>query len=292
MRKRASYQRIMAKITVCGMLVLFFMMNMSTTIKATGYDSDTALEYAQEHCKDKVYCDVFAKRVLKAGGITIEKGTTRGVRNELLEKGYVEEIELPTETTTSGKIVMYDDSIIDNGDVMISYCNYCDVYPHIVIVSGQDSKGYVTVYATNKSKDNKRFYADHSCGHIDDISVYLLHILGTEEEVAEEVVTIQSSSYPAYVCIREGTNFNIAGNISSNCKINFVVCNIVDLDTNQRVISEVDGADSYTYSVEENIGKRIAIQDLPAGDYYIKLYVITSQSSPVLWDATFTVTAR
>jgi len=148
---------------------------------AKTYDADAAVNYAKNHWNDgKGLCAEFVSDCLTAGGISVSILTTRSLRNYLVNNGYATDYLITKTQGTRIKMSDYSDKIAP-GDVIINYCVNCDVYPHVMLVSGTNSSGQVTYYAHNNAANNKAYwngsdgYRSHGNGS-HTFHMYVLHM--------------------------------------------------------------------------------------------------------------------
>ncbi len=149
---------------------------------ATAYDPSAALAYAKAHWNDgKGECAEFVRDCLRAGGLTsLTSIGCRGLKDQIVNGGWG---ELKKLTSTNGAFLMsVNRDILSPGDPIIWYCSGCNIYPHMVLCSGQDSSGYVTDYAHNNAHNNKRTYfslGSSSSHYRHSVSVYSIHMFGS-----------------------------------------------------------------------------------------------------------------
>ena len=138
---------------------------------AAGYSPDAAITYAKVHWNDNSGdCQDFVKACLKAGGVTISASGVASVKNALVNGGYGTLNLLSSEATSytdnngntvPARIAKTSSNYgkVKVGDPLFTVCSKCG-WTHTVIMGGTDSSGYITVYAHNSAKNNKRYYAD------------------------------------------------------------------------------------------------------------------------------------
>lgn len=194
------------------------------------YDKDAALAYASKHWESQASndCANFVSACLQAGGLDIDESNVRGLYNTLPQKTRLAWNILTTEETPWGLTVnIEENSYIAPGDAIVYYCSSCDLFLHTVLVGGTDSEGYVTVYAHSASKNNERLYCDH-WHDIDKLEVYSISLSELSEEPSGDdsyssddvFYMLYSLHVPSNICLREGEQYVLYGDISVTTKNN------------------------------------------------------------------------
>ena len=171
----------------------------ASTVTKT-YNADAAIAYAKNHWNDgKGLCAEFVSDCLTAGGINVNILNTRGLRNYLVNNGYANDYLITKQQGTRVKMSAYADKIAP-GDVIINYCVQCNVYPHVMLVSGTNSSGQVTYYAHNSAANNKAYwngsdgYPSHGNG-THTFHMYVLHIRNASSGGVSHVQPTHTHSY-------------------------------------------------------------------------------------------------
>lgn len=129
------------------------------------YDVQKAIEYARGHWNDGYgACANFVSRCVIAGGLdmNVENGTGGCARaicaasglekeNLILRKGY----------NDAYHIYKSDNPSLEAGDVVLEWCESCNVSPHVLICGGFSSRGFATFYSHNPALNNyanKQYY--------------------------------------------------------------------------------------------------------------------------------------
>lgn len=131
---------------------------LNTNVFAAGYNTDAAIEYAQNHWNDGVgLCAEFVSKCVQAGGLNIATKTgTKGCWDAILNKSGLSSENLILDS--KGYVTKSNNGhILHEGDVVIQWCYTCDLRPHILLCGGYDSEGYATFYAHNSALNNKRY---------------------------------------------------------------------------------------------------------------------------------------
>lgn len=123
---------------------------------AASYSVDAAISYAKTHWNDgQGLCAEFVSRCVRAGGLDMKVITTTRscLKAASSASGLpIKELKL----NSAGYATKADNgSILAAGDVVAQYCNTHEVYPHILLCGGYDSKGRATFYAHNGPANNE-----------------------------------------------------------------------------------------------------------------------------------------
>lgn len=143
---------------------------------ASSYNPDAAIAYAAANWDNGVgLCAEFVSNCLTAGGINIMQKKVVNLRKALIDGGYGTSYKLTSSSTQWGQVAKMSDNAgkVKVGDPLFTYCSVCG-YTHAVICGGVDSSGYITIYAHNSAKNNKKYYADctkHSASYVSIYSV-------------------------------------------------------------------------------------------------------------------------
>ena len=157
--------------------------NIQASAKSS-YDPEKALEYAKENwnINKNAKCAEFVSNCLKAGGCTVWSTGATTLQSRLRESGYGTWHKLIIEE--NGMIfASKNKDIASPGDPIFFYCpNEKDkkYFVHVVLYSGQNSRGYMTCYAHNSAKNDEIFAAKH-CGYCDADTItaaYVYHMDG------------------------------------------------------------------------------------------------------------------
>lgn len=208
-------------------LTIFFS-NATPAFAVKYYDANAALSYAQEHWNDgKGLCAEFVSNCLNAGGCTIwSSGCTTMVK--LLRKSDYGTWEQLT-FENNGRISVFKNSEkLSIGDPVFFYCpNETDgcPYVHVILYSGQDSKGYLKGYAHNRAKNNEVIQYEY-CGYCNSriSAAYVYHMNQSSSNTnpsAPSPTPLPSSSVKTdgYYTIRNlgsGKMLNVYGNGKTN----------------------------------------------------------------------------
>ena len=141
---------------------------------ASSYDPDKAIAYAAANWNNGVgLCAEFVSNCLTAGGVSIMQKKVSGLESALRTGGYGTLYKLTSSATQWGQVAKMSDNSgkVKVGDPLFTYCSVCG-YTHAVICGGVDSSGYITIYAHNSAKDNKKYYADCTSHSASYISIY------------------------------------------------------------------------------------------------------------------------
>ncbi len=213
-------------------LVSSVVVPVKTAFAAGSYNVDAALEYARNHWNDgKGLCAEFVSDCLTAGGINVNIKTTRTLRNYLVDNGYAIDYYITSKQGTRIKMADYAGKIAV-GDVIINYCEQCDVYPHVMFVSGTNSSGQVTYYAHNSAANNKAYWngSDGYKSHGNGSHTFQMHVLHMRNSVhggvtqpqpvhTHSYVTQTDSAHPHYrynVCSC-GTRESLGASTNTSC---------------------------------------------------------------------------
>lgn len=236
----------------------------------TTYNASAALTYAKSHWNDGVgLCAEFVSACLTAGGIDVKILTTGSLKRFLINNGYA--IEYVVETQQGKRIKMADHSgKISPGDVIINYCIECDVRPHVALVSGCDSSGYVTYYAHNSAADGTKVWWNGSVGYSKHqnhtFKTSVLHMVGAGNTVlhTHSFQKQIESTHPHYaynVCSKCSEKVSLGTSLQYNCKDCYPLGNVTltrSFEKTKGMVTfyrnDVENATDYTLKVYNNSG--------------------------------------
>ena len=193
-------------------------------VQAASYDAGAALSYASKHWNDgKGLCAEFVSDCLKAGGCkgVYSKGATNMVG--LLKKsgyGSWERLTLDKDGYIS---VAKNKGKISPGDPIFFYCpkeTDGKPYVHVVLYSGQDSKGYMKVYAHNNAMHNS-IVRTRYCGYCNAntiSAVYAYHMNGSGQKT--ETAPQYFDCKVQIDCIN-GKTINLYKNLSDSERVDY-----------------------------------------------------------------------
>ncbi len=107
----------------------------SITANAAGYNSNAAVNYANQHWDDGVgKCATFVSNCLYAGNCGAWSSLVVDLRKQLINGGYGTEYLL----TENGQSIYKNQNSgkISAGDPIFFYCKKCGTFPHVVICTG------------------------------------------------------------------------------------------------------------------------------------------------------------
>lgn len=262
---------------------------------ATQYNATKALEYAQNHWNDgKGLCAEFVSDCLTAGGISVNIKATRTLRNWLVKNNYATDYFITNKQSTRINMSDYSDKI-SKGDIIINYCLQCDVYPHVMLVSGTNSKGQITYYAHNSAANNKAYwngsdgYKSHP-NHTFEMHILHMHNANSAPVHTHTYSKVTESNHPhkSYSKCSCGTTEYLGSAMISSCSSCYPVGNVSLTRSFEKTKgnatfyrNNVNNATSYTLKVYKNnslyntynmSSSPYAISGLPSGNYYATLY--------------------
>ncbi len=250
----------------------------------TTYNASAALTYAKNHWNDGVgLCAEFVSACLTAGGIDVKILTTGSLKRFLVNNGYA--VEYVVETQQGKRIKMADhNGKIASGDVIINYCIECNLCPHVALVSGCSSDGYVTYYAHNNAADGTKVWWNSSVGYPSHpnhtFKTSVLHMTGSGNVVlhTHSFNKQTDSAHPHYtynVCSTCSEKVSLGTSLQYNCKECYPLGNVKltrSVEKTKGTVTfyrnDVENATSYNLKVYNNSG-------------YTKDYSMTSDTMQV-----------
>lgn len=173
---------------------------------ASTYDPEKAIAYAAANWNNGVgLCAEFVSNCLTAGGVSIMQKKVSGLESALRTGGYGTLCKLNSSATQWGQVAKMSDNQgkVKVGDPLFTYCSVCG-YTHAVICGGVDSSGYITIYAHNSAKNNKKYYADCTSHSASYISIYSFsmntHTHNYTTYVAGGAATCETQGYTTKSC--------------------------------------------------------------------------------------------
>lgn len=273
------------------------------SVSSGTYDAAAAVSYAKNHWNDgKGLCAEFVSDCLSAGGISVSIATTRSLRNYLVNNGYANDYLITKTQGVRVKMSDYSDKIAP-GDVIINYCVQCDVYPHVMLVSGVNSSGQVTYYAHNSAANNKAYwngsegYKSHGNGS-HTFYMYVLHMKNATSNGVTHPQPVHSHSYSVktdsahphnkYNICSCGESISIGTSLSSTCNKCYPLGSISLKRSFEKTKgnvtfyrNNVQNANNYTlklykdsslYNTYTFSDTEYSLKGLSSGEYYARLY--------------------
>lgn len=162
-------KRLLCVFLTVLMTVGIFPLVTTKSSAAACYDSEAALEYAEDNWDSGVgLCADFAAACLRAGGVDVPGGRVITLYNDIVSNNYGKIYKLKLTNGKSGSVKLSaNEGKVDAGDLVFYYCNVCKNFDHVVVCNGANSEGYLQDYAHNNAHNGrKRTYTYRgSCGY-------------------------------------------------------------------------------------------------------------------------------
>ena len=148
------------------LLVLSLLASMGIATNAVKYgpryDAEAAVNYARAHWDDGVgLCSEFVKTCLLAGGVDIQAGDVKSLRNALVDSGLGEEHPLVI-SSDGAHALASENPHVQPGDVLFFFCEACNDDIHTVIIAGTNESGFLYSYGHNPGWDQVDWFGNYT----------------------------------------------------------------------------------------------------------------------------------